>query len=72
MSKKMLVTKEWHKKAMKAIQLAQATESIHDIEVERIVTKATVKFIEEEMSEEVQERFMDYIDTYVEAIMGDK
>lgn len=67
MSKKILVTKEWHKKALRALML-QNREDSGDYEMEQLLFKIFTQFLEDKMSEEEQETFADYVEEYMNLI----
>ncbi len=65
MGNKILVTKEWHKKALRAL-LIQEAQNGGDLEIERLVFKIFKKYMEDECTEEEQERFVEYVENYVD------
>ena len=63
MSKKILVTKEFHKKALLAIEKNKRYEAIND-ELTESVRLAWMSYMENCLSEEEIEKFINYCDEF--------
>lgn len=70
MSNKIIVTKEWHRKAMQAIKRIDSLECgiSLDRDESKVVLSGVLNFVAERMSESQQEELHNYLEDYFELI----
>ncbi|WAX23113.1 hypothetical protein pA_gene0072 [Vibrio phage 13VT501A] len=70
MGKKVLVTQEFHREALKNKEIVKRL--VHeDVEVKDAIFNAIMSYVEQ-MSDKQHEKFMDYIEKYCDEFHGDK